>query len=111
MDQEQRIRERAHCLWEEEGRPEGRHAEHWQRACREIDAESCRSGDRSKTAASGANAGTQSDQVGSSGLVGADDVGVGTPDAMGVDDLNVTGRLNDPKADRPSTGRSKLVGT
>jgi hypothetical protein len=28
-DKQDRIRERAHALWEEEGRPEGRHADHW----------------------------------------------------------------------------------
>lgn len=37
-DREQRIRERAHRIWEEEGRPEGREDEHWRRAEREIDA-------------------------------------------------------------------------
>ena len=29
---EERIRERAYLLWLEEGQPEGRHAEHWERA-------------------------------------------------------------------------------
>jgi hypothetical protein len=29
---EQRIRQRAHQIWEEEGRPEGRDQEHWCRA-------------------------------------------------------------------------------
>ena len=38
-DREQRIRDRAHALWEQEGRPEGRHNEHWERASREIDYE------------------------------------------------------------------------
>ncbi|HSI41894.1 MAG TPA: DUF2934 domain-containing protein [Xanthobacteraceae bacterium] len=31
-EREQRIRERAHQLWEEEGRPDGRHEHHWLRA-------------------------------------------------------------------------------
>jgi hypothetical protein len=31
-DLEARIRARAHKLWEEEGRPEGRAAEHWEKA-------------------------------------------------------------------------------
>ncbi|WP_448204362.1 DUF2934 domain-containing protein [Azospirillum sp. sgz302134] len=31
-----RVRERAYALWEQEGRPEGRHIEHWLRATREI---------------------------------------------------------------------------
>lgn len=29
---EERIRERAYLLWLEEGQPEGKHAEHWERA-------------------------------------------------------------------------------
>ncbi len=40
MDQnerEQRIREHAHSLWEQEGRPEGRHEEHWRHASEAID--------------------------------------------------------------------------
>ena len=36
MADEGRIRERAHAIWEAEGRPEGREQEHWQRACREL---------------------------------------------------------------------------
>jgi hypothetical protein len=38
-DQELRIRERAHVIWEKEGRPEGRAATHWQMAAAEIAAE------------------------------------------------------------------------
>ncbi|WMT92884.1 DUF2934 domain-containing protein [Pelagibacterium sp. H642] len=38
-DLEQRIRERAHQIWEEEGRPEGLEQDHWERAAREIDSE------------------------------------------------------------------------
>jgi hypothetical protein len=30
---EQRIRDRAHRIWEDEGRPEGRAETHWERAC------------------------------------------------------------------------------
>ena len=33
------IRDRAHAIWEEEGQPEGRDREHWERAAAEIDAE------------------------------------------------------------------------
>lgn len=32
-DVERRVRERAYFLWLQEGRPEGRAAEHWLRAC------------------------------------------------------------------------------
>ena len=31
-DREDRIRQRAHQLWEEQGRPEGRQADHWDQA-------------------------------------------------------------------------------
>lgn len=32
MDREERIRRRAHEIWEREGRPEGREREHWDQA-------------------------------------------------------------------------------
>jgi hypothetical protein len=38
-DQQRRIRERAYFIWEEEGRPEGRHRKHWERARVQIDQE------------------------------------------------------------------------
>lgn len=38
-DLEGKIRERAHRLWEEEGRPEGRSEEHWREAERQVMAE------------------------------------------------------------------------
>ncbi|MBN8905656.1 MAG: DUF2934 domain-containing protein [Alphaproteobacteria bacterium] len=38
-DREQRIRERAYSLWEEEGRPDGRGEEFWERARGLIDTE------------------------------------------------------------------------
>jgi hypothetical protein len=34
--EERNVRERAYQLWEEEGRPEGRHEDHWYRAEREM---------------------------------------------------------------------------
>ena len=39
MDKEQRIRKRAHEIWERDGRPEGQHDEHWDQARREIEDE------------------------------------------------------------------------
>ncbi|PNR00442.1 hypothetical protein C1S70_03320 (plasmid) [Azospirillum argentinense] len=36
---EHRIRHRAYEIWEQDGRPEGRRAEHWERACRELQEE------------------------------------------------------------------------
>ncbi|MCR6500900.1 DUF2934 domain-containing protein [Shinella sp. CPCC 101442] len=38
-DQSERIRKRAHQIWEEEGRPEGREYSHWLRARADIQAE------------------------------------------------------------------------
>ncbi|MFC3630691.1 DUF2934 domain-containing protein [Paracoccus angustae] len=35
-DHQERIRQRAHEIWESEGRPEGRDAEHWNRAEEEL---------------------------------------------------------------------------
>jgi hypothetical protein len=40
MDRIERIRARAHEIWEREGRPVGREREHWDRAVQEIEAES-----------------------------------------------------------------------
>jgi hypothetical protein len=36
---EDRIRHRAYQIWEEDGRPQGREHEHWERAVSEIEAE------------------------------------------------------------------------
>lgn len=38
-DPHERIRRRAHEIWEREGRPDGKHDEHWSRAEREVQAE------------------------------------------------------------------------
>lgn len=39
-EREERIRQRAHDIWEREGRPHGRHDDHWRRAKEEIETES-----------------------------------------------------------------------
>ena len=36
-DRKDKIRERAYGIWEEEGHPHGRAADHWQRAVREVE--------------------------------------------------------------------------
>jgi len=36
-DTEHDIRNRAYAIWEDEGRPEGKHLEHWQQAVRAIE--------------------------------------------------------------------------
>ena len=38
MQHDDRIRQRAHEIWEQQGRPEGRQEEHWAQARREIEA-------------------------------------------------------------------------
>ncbi|HCL74320.1 DUF2934 domain-containing protein [Stutzerimonas nitrititolerans] len=37
MNEDDRIRERAYQIWEDEGRPEGQQAEHWARAREELE--------------------------------------------------------------------------
>jgi hypothetical protein len=39
MQDEERVRQRAHEIWEEAGRPDGQHEAHWEQAAREIEAE------------------------------------------------------------------------
>ncbi|WP_353859577.1 DUF2934 domain-containing protein [Azospirillum formosense] len=39
QDRAERVRRRAHDIWEREGRPEGRHDEHWAQAEAEVDDE------------------------------------------------------------------------
>lgn len=39
MHNEERVRQRAYELWEQQGKPEGYEVEHWEQACREIGAE------------------------------------------------------------------------
>jgi DUF2934 family protein len=36
-DRQDRIRQRAHEIWEKAGRPEGAHQEHWEQATAEVD--------------------------------------------------------------------------
>ena len=39
VDRDARIRRRAHEIWEQEGRPEGLAAQHWDRAAQELEGE------------------------------------------------------------------------
>jgi hypothetical protein len=54
--QEERIRARAYAIWMEEGRPHGKHEEHWHRAAREIEQEAGGRGSGRKATASKAGA-------------------------------------------------------
>src|SRR5687768_8289682 len=38
-DREERVRQRAHEIWEREGKPHGHEKKHWEQASNEIDAE------------------------------------------------------------------------
>jgi hypothetical protein len=39
QDREERIRQRAHELWEQDGRPDGKAETHWDRAAQDLDRE------------------------------------------------------------------------
>jgi hypothetical protein len=41
-DRQERIRRRAHAIWEQAGRPEGAHQQHWDQATAEIDSEAAK---------------------------------------------------------------------
>ncbi|RWO54899.1 DUF2934 domain-containing protein [Mesorhizobium sp.] len=41
-DRQERIRRRAHAIWEQAGRPDGAHQQHWNQAAAEIDGEESR---------------------------------------------------------------------
>ena len=58
-EREERIRERAHQIWEREGRANGQEQIHWERASREIDEE-----DRSSERASNELKGAPSSRAG-----------------------------------------------
>jgi len=49
-DRDERIRKRAHEIWESEGRPEGAHHEHWLKASSEVDAEDAAPAEKPKAA-------------------------------------------------------------
>ncbi len=46
-DAEEKVRARARQIWEREGRPDGRHEEHWAQAQHEIENEDAAAGDAS----------------------------------------------------------------
>jgi hypothetical protein len=53
-EKQRRIRERAYEIWQREGRPHGRDAEHWRRAETEIEAEDHARGEPETVAAGSA---------------------------------------------------------
>jgi hypothetical protein len=50
MDREKRIRDRAYQIWQEDGCPDGKSAEHWEQARRMIEQEEASPGKRAKAA-------------------------------------------------------------
>lgn len=38
-ERQERIRRRAHAIWEQAGRPDGAHQQHWDQAAAEVDSE------------------------------------------------------------------------
>jgi hypothetical protein len=80
-DREERIRSRAYELWEREGRPDGRQAEHWRQATAEVDAEEReRAGGSGATGAppSGVSSSLQQSGTAPGGGPGASQGSVGT---------------------------------
>ncbi|MFE0016835.1 DUF2934 domain-containing protein [Mesorhizobium sp. NPDC059054] len=49
-DRQERIRQRAHEIWEREGRPHGSHERHWHQAAGEIEAEESKGKQPARTA-------------------------------------------------------------
>ncbi|TNC72168.1 DUF2934 domain-containing protein [Rubellimicrobium roseum] len=112
QDREQRIRERAHALWQAEGQPEGRHEEHWRQAAAEIDREEAIDPDRgiAETFEGTGDAATGGTMGGASGLAsGLQPGGVspgGGPGAS-VGSLGTGGgsTANEPSGDVADRGR------
>ncbi|MDR3527067.1 MAG: DUF2934 domain-containing protein [Rhizomicrobium sp.] len=100
MDHEERIRQRAHTIWVNEGCLPGREQANWEQAKRELEVPN--PGNRLETPVLD-TAAVVSDAI----YVGADRTD--GPPEMGVDDLGI-GRLSSHDDRYPSTGRSKLVG-
>jgi Protein of unknown function (DUF2934) len=99
-DKDQEIRERAHRIWEQAGRPEGRDADHWQQAESEIhegiDAESAKGGGQSDTEL------TQTDQAEATAADAASEVNEGA-DAEGAAERLSQG---DELSKKPSAARA-----
>ena len=70
-DREDRIRQRAHELWEQEGRPEGRAHDHWDRAAQDLDREDAAIQREGVPARSPASRPANANRAGRSGSTGA----------------------------------------
>jgi len=101
MNHEERIRQRAHTIWVNEGCLPGREQANWEQARRELEIPN--PGDRLETPVLDTAAAE------SSSLYAGAEILPGAPETIGVDDLNI-GNLTNHNDRYPSTGRSKLVG-
>ena len=63
-DRDEKLAARAYAIWEREGRPEGRHDEHWAQAAREIDVELAKLGQTEKPRVTTADDPTRGTSVG-----------------------------------------------
>ena len=61
MSRDQIVRDTAYAIWEAEGKPEGRHAEHWRRAEEQVTA-SLNEAPRAKAPAKGKTAAAAADK-------------------------------------------------
>ncbi len=85
-DREHRVRQHAHAIWEHEGRPQGRHDEHWRQACEAVDR-------------AGSNVSTSDDQP---GAPAADPEGGGSATMAG--DLEAGVALHNATGEAQSSG-------
>lgn len=91
QDRQERIRQRAHEIWESEGRPEGRDAHHWSQAEQEL-GEDSEKGGTSQGETSGSD--SQSGEAGNAG------------DSQTGDDAQQTAAAKPAKAGRKTAGKS-----
>ena len=101
-DKSQQIRERAHQIWEQAGRPEGHDADHWHQAESEIhegaDAESA-TGGQADTAL------TRTDQAEATAAGAASEVNEGVDAEAAVDRLSQGDELSEKSPDARAARR------
>ena len=107
-----RIRERAHAIWEREGRPDGREQDHWEQARREVENEE--SADRSGAGSSGVAArgsettgGAGRGASGASGLASGLQQGGASPAGGPASTQGSVGTGGGSTAGRPTGGAGK----
>ncbi|MFA6156888.1 DUF2934 domain-containing protein [Mesorhizobium sp.] len=61
-DRQERIRKRAHQIWQEEGQPAGQHERHWRQAAEDVDRDSAGKPSKAKKAPAAGKAKADSKQ-------------------------------------------------